>query len=87
MNTLDSTYKSTTFRKLNKSVYGILQEVMIFYDEITKFLTSKCFKIYEGETCLINKVDIYIGLYVDDLLVIVLPDKVQNNIEELKNRF
>ena len=38
-------------------------------------------------TCILNKQDIYIGLYVDDLLIIVTLDQVNHIIDEIKVRF
>ena len=46
LKTLDSTFKETRFIKLNRLVYGLVQDANNFYDEITNYLQSKNFKIY-----------------------------------------
>ena len=48
LKTLDTTFKETIFIKLNRSVYGLVQDAKNFYDEITNYLQSKNFNIYEG---------------------------------------
>ena len=50
LKTLDTTFKYTRFSKLNISVYGLVQAPKNFYYEITNYLQSKNFKIYEGGT-------------------------------------
>ena len=87
LKTLDSTFKETIFRKLNRSVYGLVQASKNFYDEITNYLQPKNFKIYEGEPCLLNKEEVYVGLYVDDLLIIWPTNQVNVLLKELKERF
>ena len=54
LKTLDTTFKDTRFTKLNRSVYGLVQDSKNFYYEITNYLQSKNFKIYEGETCILK---------------------------------
>ena len=46
LKTLDNNFKNTKFRKLNRSVYGLVQAVKNFYDELSNYLQSKNFKIY-----------------------------------------
>ena len=75
------------FRKLNRSFYGLFHEEKNFYNKITKYLTTKGFNIYIGEPCLLNKQDTYIGLYVDDLLIIGTSDQVNHIINKIKIRF
>ena len=87
MKTLDNNFKNTRFRKLNRSIYGLVQAAKNFYDELTNYLQSKNFKIYEGEPCLLNKQEVYVGIYVDDLLIIGPTDQVNALLEELKERF
>ena len=87
LKTLDNNFKNTRFSKLNRSVYGLVQAAKNFYDELTNYLQSKNFQIYEGEPCLLNKQEVYVGLYVDDLLIIGPTDQVNTLLEELKNRF
>lgn len=50
-------------------------------------LKTKNFNIYEGEPCILNKQDIYVVLYVDDLIIIGPTNKVHDLIKELKERF
>ena len=50
--------------------YEVVPRLYDIYYEIIKFLTSKNFNIYEGEPYLINKGNIYIGIYVENLLII-----------------
>ena len=83
LKTLDTTFKDTRFRKLNRSVYGLVQAEKNFYDEITNYLQSKNFKIYEGEPCLLNKQEVYVGLYMDDLLIISPTNQVNVLLLEL----
>ena len=87
LKTLYTTFKYTRFSKLNRSVYGLVQADKNFYDEITNYLQSKNFKIYEGEPCLLNKDEIYVGLYVDDLLIIGPTYQVNVLLKELKEIF
>ena len=87
LNTLNSTYQDKKFRKLNQYVYVLFKSSKNFYEEITNYLTTKIFNMYEGETCILNKQDIYIGLYVDDLLIIGPTNQVHQLIKEIKVRF
>ena len=87
LKTLDNKFKNTRFSKLNRSIYGLVQAAKNFYDELTNYLQSKNFQIYEGEPCLLNKKEVYIGLYVDDLLIIGPTNQVNTLLEELKNIF
>ena len=87
LKTLDNNFKNTRFSKLNMSVYGLVQAANNFYDELTNYLQSKNFNIYEGEPCLLNKQEVYVGLYVDDLLIIGPTNQVNTLLEELKNIF
>ena len=75
-----STYQETKFSKLNRSVYGLVKSVKNFYDDITNYLKTKDLKIYEVEPCILNKQDIYIGLYVDYLLIIGPTNQVHKLI-------
>ena len=84
---LDTKFQETKFSELNRSVYGLVQDSKNFYDEITIYLKTKNFKIYEGELCILNKEEIYIGLYVDDLLIIGPTDQVNVLLKELKEIF
>ena len=85
--TLETTFQGNKFRKINRSVYGLVQASKNFYDEITIYLKTKDFKIYEGEPCLLNKEEIYFGLYVDALLIICPTDQVNVLLNEIKERF
>ena len=85
--TLDTTFKDTRFRKLNRSVYGLVGDDKNFYDKITNYLQSKNFKIYEGEPCLLNKQEVYVGLYVDDILIIGPTNQVNVILQEIEERF
>ena len=68
-------------------MYGLVQAVKNFYDELTNYLQSKNFKIYEGEPCLLNKKEVYFGLYMDDLLIIGPKNQVNVLLQELEDRF
>ena len=81
LKTLDNNFKNTRFSKLNRSVYGLVQAAKNFYYELTNYLQSKNFKIYEGEPCLLNKQEVYVGLYVDDLLIISPINQVNTLLE------
>ena len=45
LKTIDTNFKNTKFIKLNRSVYGLVQDAKNFYDELTNYLHSKNFKI------------------------------------------
>ena len=87
LKTLDTTFKDTRFRKLKRLVYGLVHSSKNFYDEITNYLQSKNFKIYKGEPCLLNKQEVYVGLYVDDILIIGPTNQVNILLQELKEIF
>ena len=40
LKTLDTTFQGTKLRKLNRSVYGLVQASKNFYDEITRYLKT-----------------------------------------------
>ena len=80
---LDTTFKDTRFIKLNRSVYGLVQASKNFYNEITNYLQSKNFKIYEGEPYILNKQEVYVGIYVDDILIIGPMNQVNVLLQEL----
>ena len=48
LKTLDTMFQVTKFSNLNRSVYGLVQASKNFYDEITSYLKTKNFNIYEG---------------------------------------
>ena len=87
LKTLDTTFQGTKFIKINMLVYGLVQSSKSFYDEITIYLKTKNFKIYKGEPCILNKEEIYVGLYVDDLLIIGTTNEVNVLLNELKEIF
>lgn len=45
------------------------------------------FQIYSSEPCLLNKENIIIGIYIDDILVIGSKDDIKTFVNKLQNIF
>ena len=91
MNGLDE--HTNQLLKLNKEVYGLLQESKCFYRRITTFLSKKLgFEISRVDPCLMIKVckgnnKMFIGLYVDDMLLLGDNNMLETTTKYIKKYF
>lgn len=56
--------------KLRKSLYGLKKSAKYWYEKFSKLMLSHGFKRSENDFCLYIKNNLYILLYVDDLLIL-----------------
>ena len=85
-------YEKTSHCKLNKAVYGLVQDSKCFYEELTKFILTKNYEVHEGDPCILKKrgsinSTIYMGLYVDDLLIVGKKEIIYDEIKMITNKF
>ena len=92
MNGLDE--HTNQLLKLNKAVYGLVQASKCFYRRITTFLSKKLgFEISRVDPCLMRKVCkennkiLFIGLYVDDILLLGDNNMLENTTKNIKKEF
>jgi hypothetical protein len=72
--------------KLNKSLYGLVQAPMYWYNHLTKVFKDKGFKMSDHDPCLFYGRGMIVLIYVDDCLFFG-PDgaKIDEFIQELKD--
>lgn len=70
--------------KYGKSLYGLQKSRKYWYERFTELISKIGFKSSLNHYCLILKEDLYILLYVDDLLII---EKKLKDIEALRTIF
>lgn len=78
--------------KLNKAVYGLVQEARQFYQEILTYLVNdRGFEVSKAEPCLVRRKsedgEIIIGIYVDDILEIGSRKLIRDESEAISKRF
>jgi hypothetical protein len=66
--------KRTSYVKLLKALYGLKQAPKLWHDEIDGFLLSLGFQRADADPSLYLRSDVFILLYVDDILVFYHPD-------------
>lgn len=69
--------------KLNKALYGLKNAPLIFYQTLSEVLFKSGFKSSHLDQCILynEKLQVYIAMYVDDLLIF---SKYQENIIKVK---
>ena len=73
--------------KLNKAMYGLVQDSRQFYYKLSSFFIENGFLKCSSDPCLLFDGDVTIGLYVDDLLVIGVHEKVKLLVKKIENKF
>jgi transposase InsO family protein len=68
--------KRTPYVKLLKALYGLKQAPKLWHDEINGFLLSLGFQCADADPNLYLRSDVFIILYVDDILVFYHPDNL-----------
>ena len=61
------------YGRLNKSLYGLVQESYVFYNELRSYMIDTMDIIQcQSDTCFFRDVnnELFIGVYVDDILVV-----------------
>ena len=73
--------------KLNKALYGLKQSGRMWHLKFTKFMKDLNFKPIYTDRCLFYKKDIFVLIYVDDILVAGRPGTVTQFKEFMKSTF
>ena len=82
--------KENVIGKLNKSIYGLVQEAQQFYKTIILFLEKDLgLERSISDPCLLasKERDIIIRLYIDDLLITGEKEKIVIFVKDIKERF
>lgn len=70
--------------KLKKALYGLKEAPRCWNEKLSKFLTQNGLKRSQSDFCLYTGQDVYILIFVDDILII---GNGQNIIQKLKEQF
>lgn len=72
--------KGELYCKLNRALYGTVEAAKAWYDDISSYLKSLNFEMNSIDQCVfncnINGVQITVGIYVDDLIISCVDEKV-----------
>ena len=84
--------RGKTYGKLKKSIYGLVQAAREFYRHIKYFLINTMnFEQCKTDACLfrrtINGINMYLGLYVDDILLIGRQSEIENVMKKVEQKF
>ena len=82
--------KCVWYGRLHREIYGLVQEYIQFYIELYQYFTNVVkLKCSVEDPCLFaNKEQtLFIGVYVDDMMMIGEPMICMKTIDEIKNRF
>ena len=89
MEYIDMVYKGKN-AKLNRSIYGLVQASREFFKEVVNYLqyTMKMNRCITEPCILCNsKNTVFIGLYVDDILIVGEKNEVANFRKDIMKRF
>ena len=77
--------KEDQIGKMNKAAYGLVQATRNFYKTITDYITSELnFEKSKAEPCLLKGNGVFIGLYLDDLILIGKKEKNEQFVQNIK---
>ena len=73
---------------MNSSLYGLSQASRVFYQTVRNCLVNKLdFKVCKSDACILMKEEVIIGIYVDDILIIVENKQVEIFVEDFMKEF
>ena len=74
--------------KLERAMYGLAQAARQFYKHMTNYLVKQLgFEQSSSEPCLLKRENVYVGLYVDDLLIFGDNVNIDDFLRELTRKF
>jgi Reverse transcriptase (RNA-dependent DNA polymerase) len=78
--------------ELQKSLYGLVQAARQWWKNLTEYMTiEKGFIKSEVDPCLLIREDeygiVYLGLYVDDILMVGTQQAINEAVKDLKNKY
>jgi hypothetical protein len=73
--------------RIKRALYGLKQSSLMWYLKLKQTLNKNGYKSSETDPCLFYNTDIYICIYVDDLLFMGTKEKVDKFIKDLKKEF
>lgn len=81
-------YADNKLWKSNKSLYGLKNAPLIFYQTLSTVLLKSGFKSSSLDPCIIynKELNVYIAMYVNDLLIIGASTKNINKTKKILNR-
>ena len=74
---------------LDKSIYGLVQSARQYWKKLKLIMENLGFEIFGNDFCLLKRINekglVFIGLYVDDLMVMGDKEAVEQAVTDIKN--